>query len=201
MISQRITLEQIQECNPCASYQPEGKHYARLVVRVGAGRTVLEVLAAEDFPAADRLWLVLREKYLDERRLRLFACDCAERALARIANPDPRSLHAICVARRYANAAATVQELDAARDAALAAARAGRAALSAARAAALAAQAAAWRAAWEARAAACVAAWGAALDARDAARMEAAFAEGYWQLTRARYYYLNGRHLHKEDAS
>ena len=53
-----------------------------------------------------------------ERELRLFACDCAERALTREREagrePDPRSLDAIEVDRRYANGQASVSELAAA---------------------------------------------------------------------------------------
>jgi hypothetical protein len=61
------------------------------------------------------------------RELRLFACDCAERALIRERDagrePDPRSWAAIEVSRRYADGQATDDELAAARDAAWAAAR------------------------------------------------------------------------------
>jgi len=61
-----------------------------------------------------------------ERELRLFACECAERALNREREqgrePDARSWAAIDAARRYANGEATRAELDAARDAAWAAA-------------------------------------------------------------------------------
>jgi hypothetical protein len=39
---------------------------------------------------------------LDKRSKRLFACDCAERALSLIVAPDPRSIEAIRVARLYA---------------------------------------------------------------------------------------------------
>jgi hypothetical protein len=60
------------------------------------------------------------------RELRLWGCDCAERALLRERaqgrEPDPRSWEAIAVSRRYANDQATDEELTAARAAARAAA-------------------------------------------------------------------------------
>ena len=97
--------------------------------------------------------------------LRLFACDVAEDALSLVASPDPRSVSAIEVARRFAAGGATDDELAAAWAAAWAAARA--AAWDAARAARAAARdaarAAAWDAAWyAARAAAWDATWYAA---------------------------------------
>jgi len=57
-----------------------------------------------------------------EKELRLFACDCAERALLRERKqgrePDERSWEAIRVARAYANGQGSRQRLDAAWDAA-----------------------------------------------------------------------------------
>ncbi len=92
------------------------------------------------------------------RELRIFACDCADRTIsfwrARGIEPDPRSLSAIAVARRFAEGHATTDELAAAGAAAGAAARA---------------------AVWDA-------AQGAAWDAaRDAARAAARAAEIEWQ--------------------
>ena len=55
------------------------------------------------------------------KMLRLFACDCAERALAHVAEPDSRSIAAIAVARRFANGEVTADQLAAAWDAARAA--------------------------------------------------------------------------------
>lgn len=63
----------------------------------------------------------------DERTKRLFACDCAERVLPlyeRAVPGDARPREAIAVARRFANGAATREELAAARAAASAAASA-----------------------------------------------------------------------------
>jgi len=108
--------------------------------------TALDVLRADAVPAVDRLWVVLNEGWIDHRTMRLFAVWCARQALALIDNPDPRSVAACDVAERYANGAATAEELAAARAAAWAAA---------------------WEAAWEAAwAAARAAAWEAAWDAQ-----------------------------------
>ena len=116
-----------------------------------------------------------------ERELRLFACDCAERALRREREaghePDPRSWNAITVARRFAAGEATAEELAAA-DAAARADAAAWAAAWAAAAARAAADAAAWAAAWAAADAA-AAAWATARDGRDGRN-----AEIDWQRTR-----------------
>ena len=91
-------------------------------------------------------WQTLVAAVNVDRELRLFAVDCAERALHRERDagrePDPRSWAALDVARRYADGTATVADMDVARAAASAAAWA------AAKAAAWdAAKAAAWAAA------------------------------------------------------
>ena len=104
------------------------------------------------------------------KELRLFACDCAERALKRERKagrePDERSWKAIIVSRLYANGEANLQELAAAWVAAWAAG-----------AAAWAAGDAAWAAAW----AAGDAAWAAEIKwqrNRLARYLDAVFAEG-----------------------
>ena len=127
-----------------------------------------------------------------ESELRLWACDCAERALMRERDrgrePDVQYWNAIEVARRFARSDATAEELAAAWNASAAA----RAAAWNASAAAWDARAAAWNAsaaAWNARAAAraaSAAAWNARAAARDAeekwqadalnARLDALFA-------------------------
>jgi hypothetical protein len=116
--------------------------------------------------------------------LHLFACDEAERAMARVENPDQRSVAAIVAKRAWLRGEITDKQLAAARDAAWAAARvaAWAAAWDAAR---VAARDAAWAAAWAAardaaRAAARVAArdaaWAAAWDAARVAARDAAWA-------------------------
>ena len=138
-----ITLDQVLALSRCSDY-PE----ARVRELFGARRRVtVRTIATAPIPAADRLWLLIR--CTDARTQRLFACDCAERALARIASPDPRSIEAVRVARLYADGQATDAELGAAWDA-----------VWAARDAAGAAGAAAWDAAWAAR----DAAWAAEIE-------------------------------------
>lgn len=99
------------------------------------------------------IWVATREGVLDDRTLRLFAVWCARRVQHLMT--DPRSVTALDVAERFANGAATEDEL--------------RAAYAAARDAAAGAAA---DAAWDAAGAA---AWDAARDAaRDAAARAAA---------------------------
>ena len=132
--------------------------------------------------------LLHRLETWNEKAARLFACDCAERALRRVTakygKQDRRSWNAIKVARQFANGEAHRSDLAAARAAAWAAARA---------AAWDAAGDAAWDAAWDAAgAAARDAVWAAAWDAaRDAARDAAWDAEGAWQ-TQCLMEYLRG---------
>jgi hypothetical protein len=69
-------------------------------------------------PAKDILWLLLRNEFLSDKDLRLFAVWCAREALKLIEDPDERSVEACNVAEKYANDEATKEELDAAYDAA-----------------------------------------------------------------------------------
>jgi hypothetical protein len=80
------------------------------------GVTPLDVCDAECVPAEDRLWVLLHTDFLSDRDLRLLACTWAERALAIVEEPDPRSLASMSVARRYVAGEATDDELGAARD-------------------------------------------------------------------------------------
>jgi hypothetical protein len=103
------------------------------------------------------IWLATRQHWMDDRELRGFACDCAERVLPLFEKQHPddtRPRVAIETARRYARGEATEEELAAAEAAAGAAwaaagaaGAAGAAARAAARAAASAARAAAGAAA------------------------------------------------------
>ncbi len=127
------------------------------------------------------LWLAKKRGLtLDESKLRLFACDCAEQTLPifeRDYPEDKRPRHAIETARRFANGEATCEELAAAGAAAGAAwDAAGAAAWDAARDAA-------WDAAWDA---ALDAAWTAEDAAGDAGRAAAWAAESRWQADRLR---------------
>jgi hypothetical protein len=142
----QITLQQIRDLSPCydpTKYLPEN----------WTG-TVIDILNVEACPAKDRLWVVLREDFIDAKTLRLFAVWCAREALKLIDNPDHRSVESCNVAERYANGDATDDELSAAYSAACSAPyyaasyAASSAAMAAARDAAL---AAAWDAARDAQ--------------------------------------------------
>jgi hypothetical protein len=132
-----------------------------IACRVTMGSTIIH--DDDKLVASERtvLW------YADATKvLHTFACDEAERALAAVANPDPRSLAAIAVKRRWIDGKATNAELAAARDAVWAVAG------DAVRAVAGdAARAAAWDAAW---ATAGATAWAAVRDAAWAAVGDAA---------------------------
>lgn len=132
--------------------------------------TALDILKIEACPAEDRLWLVLREGWIDDTTLRLFAVWCARQAMLLADEHDPRSVAACDVAEQFAHGGATDQELTVARDAANVAAwdvprdpvnwaAAWAAEEAAAEAAARAARAAAGAAVWAARAVAEVATW------------------------------------------
>ena len=165
MILKTATVDDLLSWNPC---------YEEAHIRALAGGrtefTALDVLQHPDINAQDKLWVILRPHLLDDRTLRLFACNCAERALClfeREYPDDTRPRNAIEVARRFADGAATSAELDSARDSA--------------RDARAAARAAAWAAArdsaWAARAAAWAAAWDSAWDSARAAELD-------WQVRR-----------------
>ena len=160
-----FSIDDIRNFRPRPCYDP-----SRYLPEGWQG-TALDVLDVKDCPAADRLWVVLREECVSSRTLRLFAVWCARQALALVDNPDQRSVAACDTAERFANGEATERELAAAWAAARAAAR--DAAWAAARAAARdAAWAAAWAAAWDA---ASVAARAVAWDAARAAARDAAW--------------------------
>jgi hypothetical protein len=144
-----------------------------------------EIVTSENKLVVREARLLRKVNHWNERSARMFACDCAEKALELVKTPDPRSVGALEVSRRFADGKASKAELDAARAAAWAAGDAARAAAwaaagDAARAAAWAAWAAAWAAAWDAaRAAAWAAAWDAARDAAWAAAGDAARAAAW----------------------
>jgi len=153
-----------------------GKNYTEKRVRKLFGRRkymTADQIFNLDIPDEDKIWAMLHKELMTEREMRLFACDCAERALQRERRagrePDKRSWDAVHIARLYAEGKAAEDQLQVARAAAGAAARA--AAWAAVRAAA---RAAAWAAAGAA---------GAASDA-GAAAGAAGDAERKWQIER-----------------
>ena len=161
--------------------RPSDKEYLDTLRTVGAKCRAWAKLQRPDWMLS---WLFdNRGMRLDESKLRLFACDCAEQVLPlfeRDYPEDKRPRMAIEMARRFANGKATREELDAAWAAAMAAAWA--AAVDAARGAAVDA----------ARVAAMAAAWAAAADAAaDAAMYAAMDAARAYQADKLRSYFPN----------
>jgi hypothetical protein len=103
----KITLQEIRELNPC--YDP-----AKFLPENWTG-TVIDILNVKECPANDRLWVMLREEFIDAKTLRLFAVWCAREALKLGDNPDARNIEACNVAEKYANGEATDEELASAR--------------------------------------------------------------------------------------
>ena len=160
-----FTIQDIRSWSPC--YDP-----SRYLPEDWLG-TAVDLLKIEAIPLHDRFWVVLRTYCIDNKTLRLFAANCARRALARVPNPDPRSLVAIEVAERFADGLATEKKLVTAHAAADAAADYAAAYAAAARAAADYAAADAARAAARAAARGAYAYADAAAYAADAAHAAA----------------------------
>jgi hypothetical protein len=104
-----VTCASIRAAVPC--YDP-----ARYLAE--SYREPLQVLLADSrIPAADRVWVA--RKHLGDKDLRLFAVNCARRALALTATPerpsDPRFLAVCDAAEAFAYGYITSGELDAAR--------------------------------------------------------------------------------------
>jgi hypothetical protein len=106
-----ITRELLRQWRACYS----DERIAALVPPEGL--TPLQVLGL-DIPAADRLWVVLREEVIPARQLREFACDIVEEACRKNGVTNARSYAAIETARRFARGEATADELASARGAA-----------------------------------------------------------------------------------
>ena len=157
-----VTVGQFKSFRPCWLETAEGRKRFARIAAIRDEWTALDVLNLPNVSAADKLWSVLREEFIDAPILHEFACRCAEYALSFVDNPDPRSIAAIEAKRKWLRGEITDKELDAARAAARDAAR-------------TAANAAAWDAAnAAARYAANAAAWDAANAAANAAARYAA---------------------------
>lgn len=166
-----VTPEKFKKFGPCWLETEEGCARFERIAAVKDEWNALDVLALEDVSACDKLWSVLHVAFLPPMLLHEFACRCAEYALSLVENPDPRSVEAIRVKRRWIAGEATDDELRFARMAAQSAAWA--AAWAATRAAAwAAARAAAWSAAWSAVWSAYGAAEGFAAEANETAAYE-----------------------------
>ena len=132
----RVTFSEFLKFEPCWQDDEWGRRRLRYYARkLGGSADALEILALRRIPAEDRLWAVLWEEFIPAPILHEIACRYAEDALSRIDNPDPRSIHAIAVKRRWIAGEATDAELADADAAAWAAEAAARAAWAAARAA------------------------------------------------------------------
>ena len=160
-----VTIYDVLSWGPCSRYN-------RDVLTEIFGRkkklTAIDILGLKKVPAADRIWAIARDVFLDDCSLRLYAADCAEHVLKFFEEERPedkRPREAIEAARKFARGEIDIATLNAAWDAG-----------------------AAWAAAWAARAAV-----GAALAARAAAwgawaAGAARAAEQKWQLSRLRWY-------------
>ena len=101
----RITVDSVMALGPCEDWHRErveewfgGRKYAY----------VKTALRDDAIGMDDRLWLVTC--LIGERCRRLFACDCAERALTREREngwSDERCWEALAVARRYVRGEST----------------------------------------------------------------------------------------------
>ena len=114
-----ITYEDFARFRPCwLTDEDKRAEHAEQLARYRAMRdrwTALDILRLDEVSADDRLWLVLREELVDAPILHEFACRCAERALSRVHNPDPRSISAIETKRKWLRGECTDDELRAAR--------------------------------------------------------------------------------------
>ena len=144
-----ITYEEFLDFDPCYLDDPKEKALMDSIAKRQERWTALDILELKEIPDEDKLWAVLREELIDSKMLHKFACACAERALSRVENPDPRSIAAIAAKRAWLRGEITDAELKLAEGAAMDAT-----------------SAAAWDTAWDA---ACEAAWDAARDTADTA--------------------------------
>lgn len=148
-----VTYEQFLGFEPCWL---DDEEKAAQLKEIGSRKekwSAVDVLQLVEVSVDDRMWSVLREDFLPANLLHEFACRCADCAISKIDNPDPRSIRAVEAKRKWLRGEISDEELaaarDAARDAAWAATRA--ATRDAARDAAWdATRDAAWAAAWDA---------------------------------------------------
>ena len=150
-----VSFETIMSWKPCPDF-PEAR--IKRLMRGRKALSIADILNMQSITHSDKLWAVLRNDFFGDRKLRLIACDFAERVLPvfEAEHPDDnRPRKAIEVSRRYAIGEATDEELGSARSVArcaawcaMCASRSARcAAESAVSAASCAAESAAWRAA------------------------------------------------------
>ena len=123
-----ITYDQLKSWDPCWCHDDRGRRRLQYYKRkLGGKATALDMLGLRRVPAADRLWVVLREDMIPAHILHEFGCWCADQALALIDRPDPRSVAAIEAKRKWLRGEITDAALAAARSAVYAAASAAQA--------------------------------------------------------------------------
>ena len=98
----KITYNKIKGFAPC--YDP-----IKFIPENWEG-TALDILNITECPVEDRLWVVLRNYFLSDKELRLFAVWCARQALAIPGNENEVCSNCCDVAERYANGNATDEE-------------------------------------------------------------------------------------------
>lgn len=118
-----VTVEQFKSFRPCWLETAEGRKRFARIAAIRDEWTALNVLNLPNVSAADKLWSVLCEEFIDAPILHEFACRCAEYALSFVDNPDPRSIAAIDAKRKWLRGEIKDKELRAAGDAAWDAAR------------------------------------------------------------------------------
>ena len=99
------------------------KEYKLFIPREKELFTALDVLNLEGISDELKISVLEIPGFIHSDILNEFACRCAERALRRVENPDPRSVAAIEAKRAWMKGEISDAKLDAARDAAWAAAR------------------------------------------------------------------------------
>ncbi len=106
-----ITKQQLLDMRPCWDSERLEAFLADLPDRP---HNATEILRLSGVPADDKLWVVLREELISSADLRLFAADCAERALSRVESPGKASIAAVAAARRFARGEVSSADLSAA---------------------------------------------------------------------------------------
>jgi len=103
----QLTYQDIVNMDPCQSHYPD-----KYIPKDWTG-TILDILKLPNVAPTEKLWVAY--KVLDDKTLRLFAVDCARRALGKVAKPDIRSFIAVNTAEAYAHGRCTAEELQATR--------------------------------------------------------------------------------------
>ena len=99
---EQFTIKDLRKLSPCydpTKYLPEDWQ-----------GTVLDILNVTCCPAEDRLWVVLRNEFMTDKQLRLFAVWCIRQELA-MPGDSKISINIYDIAKRYVNGEATDDEL------------------------------------------------------------------------------------------